>query len=147
MKHLLIFLFLISSVTFSYSQSQDSTLLNRRSKGKPDLSEAQIKKVQEARKHIMQDRTSAHPDSYKAAEELYQKGSKSMGSGDAEKLLSQVVTEYPELNRAGCAQLYLAKMTEGEKQQEMLKIAIDKFHDCWYGDGVQVGPYAWFYML
>ena len=53
--------------------------------------------------------------------------------------------EYARANRTGCALLYLAQVSERDKEK-YLKAAIEKHSDCWYGDGVQVGAYARFHL-
>ncbi len=40
--------------------------------------------------------------------------------------------------------LYLAQTSNGKVQEDYLKQAIEKYGDCFYGNGVQVGPYAKF---
>ena len=44
------------------------------------------------------------------AETIYQEAAKEFGSKKCKRLLRKVVRRYPDLNRAGCAQLYLAQM-------------------------------------
>lgn len=79
----------------------------------------------------------------KNAEDLYQRAARNLSSYEAKKLLDRVVTEYPQLNRAGCAQLYRAQQEdEGAEKERLLKDCIKRFGNCYYFDGVQVGPYA-----
>ena len=43
-----------------------------------------------------------------------------------------------------CAVLYVAQMSQGEDRARYLQDCNDKYNDCFYGDGVQVGVYARF---
>ena len=79
-------------------------------------------------------------------ERLYQVGNKSWGSDEAKENLRKVIAQYGQANRAGCAALYLGQLSKGEEKEQYLKMAIEKYNDCWYGDGVQVGAYARFYL-
>jgi len=80
------------------------------------------------------------------AEALYGRASRLMRSNDAAagQLLDSIVAVYPGLNRAGCAQLYRAQQENGPEQERLLKDCIDRFGDCYYFDGAQVGPLAMF---
>jgi hypothetical protein len=53
-----------------------------------------------------------------------------------------MIKKYPDINRTGCAVLYVAQRSEGDARANYLKQCIEKFNDCYYGDGVQVGAYA-----
>lgn len=75
-------------------------------------------------------------------EALYQSRGHKWRSVQKTKNLQRVVSEYPKANRAGCAMLYLARSSKGKARENYLKQAIEKYSDCFYGDGVQVGPYA-----
>jgi tetratricopeptide (TPR) repeat protein len=57
-----------------------------------------------------------------------------------------MISKYDKANRTGCALLYIGQMTKGEERERYLKQAIDGFSDCFYGDGVQVGAYARYYL-
>ncbi len=77
------------------------------------------------------------------AEELYIRASKLMREhGNPKTVLDSVVTMYPQLNRAGCAELYLAQQETGQEKERLLKDCIARFSTCYYGDGAQVGPLA-----
>lgn len=73
---------------------------------------------------------------------LYQVANKEWNTPKAIKSLKEVVKKYPKSNRAGCALVYLAQMSEGQEKENYLKTAIEKHSDCWYGDGVNVGALA-----
>ena len=76
------------------------------------------------------------------AEALYQKAAQT-GLQDWNKvLLDSVVKRYPQLNRAGCAQLYRAQQEMGEEKVRLLKDCMKRFYNCYYFDGAQVGPLA-----
>jgi hypothetical protein len=55
-----------------------------------------------------------------------------------------MIKKYPDINRTGCAMLYVAQKSEGDQRATYLRDCIQKFNDCFYGDGVQVGAYARF---
>ena len=76
------------------------------------------------------------------AEALYQEASRRLGSERGRELLREVISKYPKMNRAGCAALYLAKEMEGHEREDLLRQAFEKYGDCMYYDGVQVGAYA-----
>ena len=65
-----------------------------------------------------------------------------MQDSASKKMLDSVVSTYPQLNRAGCAQLYRAQQEAGGKKERLLKDCIDRFSNCYYFDGTQVGPFA-----
>jgi len=75
-------------------------------------------------------------------ENLYQVANKNWRSEEAKKSLEELLKKYPDTNRTGCAVLYMAQWAEGEEREKLLKEAMEKFDDCFYGDGVQVGAYA-----
>ena len=58
----------------------------------------------------------------------------------------KLIKKYNKANRTGCALLYLGQMSKGEEREEYLKQAIADFSDCFYGNGVQVGAYARYYL-
>ena len=76
------------------------------------------------------------------AEELYQQAANILSEDASKKLLDSVVSVYPQLNRAGCAQLYRARQETGPEKERLLKDCIARFSNCYYFDGTQVGPLA-----
>jgi len=93
-------------------------------------------------------------DELREIETLYQvanknwKTDKAKGT-DREKgkaSLKELLSRYDKANRTGCALLYLGQMSQGEERESYLKQAIEGFSDCYYGDGVQVGAYARYYL-
>jgi len=78
------------------------------------------------------------------AEQLYQVANQKWGTPEAKESLQTMVQKFPDINRTGCAVLYLAQMSQGDERAQYLQDCIDKYNDCFYGDGVQVGAYARF---
>jgi len=103
------------------------------------------KKMMEiAKKHSNQEREKFKADDIAKAEVLYQKGNKMLADERSKKPLDSIVSLYPQLNRAGCAQLYRAQQETGTEKERLLKDCIERFSNCYYGDGAQVGPLAMF---
>ena len=85
-------------------------------------------------------------DQLSEIEALYQPSNDRARRGSPEIIasLEKLIATYPKANRAGCAQLYLAQWKSGEEREQAFKDAAEKYGDCFYGDGCQVGPYARF---
>lgn len=79
-------------------------------------------------------------------ESLYQVANKQWKTEEGKESLRKLISKYDKANRTGCALLYLGQMSAGEEREEYLKRAIADFSDCFYGDGVQVGAYARYYL-
>ena len=75
-------------------------------------------------------------------ESLYQVANQKWQTEEGKNSLKDLIKKYDKANRTGCALLYLGQMSEGTEKEEYLNKAIADFSDCWYGDGVQVGPFA-----
>jgi len=99
-----------------------------------------------AKERMQKDTDKFSQEQLREIETLYQSANKNLKAPEAKGMLEQLVSKYGGSNRAGCGILYLCKMTQGEEQIKYLSEAIDKYSDCYYGDGVQVGPYAKFYL-
>ena len=97
-----------------------------------------------AQARMRQDLDKRSKDGVRQAEQLYQVANKNWRSPEAKASLEQMVEKFPDLNRTGCAILYLGQMSEGEERVKLLRAAIDKHGDCFYGNGVQVGAFARF---
>ena len=99
-----------------------------------------------ARARMAADRTHYSADQLREVENLYQPSNDRARRGSPEIIasLEKLIANYPKANRTGCAQLYLAQWKSGDEREQALKDAAEKFGDCWYGDGCQVGPYARF---
>jgi hypothetical protein len=79
-------------------------------------------------------------------EKLYQTANKDWKAEDAKKAVALLTERYPRANRTGCAVLTLAQMSANNEQLDYLKQAIEKYGDCYYSNGVQVGAYARLYL-
>ncbi len=95
-------------------------------------------------KRMSQDQQKYTRDQLNEAEQLYQAASRKWGTPEAVQGLQSMIKKYPDLDRTGCAVLYLADMSKGDERAGYLQDCIDKYTDCFYGDGVQVGAYARF---
>ncbi|HBA83365.1 MAG TPA: hypothetical protein DCZ95_04640 [Verrucomicrobia bacterium] len=79
-------------------------------------------------------------------ESLYQVANKQWRTQEGKDSLEKLIKKYDHANRTGCALLYLGQMSTGKEREDYLKRAIADFGDCFYGDGVQVGAYARYYL-
>ena len=79
-------------------------------------------------------------------ETLYQVANKQWRSVEGKDSLKALIEKYDKANRTGCALLYLGQMSKGKEREEYLLEAINGFSDCFYGNGVQVGAYARYYL-
>lgn len=75
-------------------------------------------------------------------EAMYVRASRDLSSLGSKAVLDSIVSRYPHLNRAGCAQLYRAQQESGTERERLLKDCIERFSASLYGDGAQVGPLA-----
>jgi hypothetical protein len=98
--------------------------------------------VIKARARMRQDRTKHSAKELEECEELYQVANKNWRTPQAKESLQKMLEKYPDVNRTGCALVYMGQMSTDEDKEKYLKEAIDKHSDCWYGNGVQVGPWA-----
>lgn len=97
---------------------------------------------QRARARMARDRQTHSADQLAEAERLYQTANQNWRSPEAKAALEQMIAKFPDVNRTGCALVYLGQFAEGEAKETHLKAAIEHHADSFYGDGVQVGPYA-----
>jgi hypothetical protein len=95
-------------------------------------------------KRMAQDAKKYTPDQLKDAESLYQTMNKNWRTDEGKAVLKAMIEKYPDINRTGCAELYVGQVSDGDEKVQHLQAAIDKHSDCIYGDGVQVGAYARF---
>jgi len=95
-------------------------------------------------KKTLQDQAKYTPEQLREAERLYQVANQKWGSVEASESLQNMLKKYPDINRTGCALLYVAQQSKGDERAVCLKQCIEKHNDCFYGDGVQVGAYARF---
>jgi TolA-binding protein len=105
-----------------------------------DTARAALRSKAQAR--LRQDAQKYSREQLSDAERLYQVANKQFGSDAARASLNEMIQKYPDMNRTGCAVLYMGQMSQGEEQEKYLRRAIEEFSDCFYGDGVQVGAYA-----
>jgi len=92
-----------------------------------------------------QDRGKYTAQQLREAEALYLVANRKWGTPEAKQSLQKLIDEFPDLtNRTGCAVLYLAQMSQGDERTRYFQECIDKYNDCFYDDGVQVGAYARF---
>jgi hypothetical protein len=111
----------------------------------PMQTNAQQKTLREMfEKRMAADAKKYKPDQLREAEQLYQTMNKNWRSDEGQAALKKMIEKYPDINRTGCAELYLGQVSEGDDKVAHLQAAIDKHSDCMYGDGVQVGAYARF---
>jgi TolA-binding protein len=97
-----------------------------------------------ARARMRQDRGKYSPEILGQVEQLYQTANKNWQSPEAIDALKTLINDYPDLNRTGCATLYLGQMSQGPAKVDYLTQAMTDFSDCYYGNGVNVGAYATF---
>jgi len=60
--------------------------------------------------------------------------------------LQTLIAKYPMANRTGCAVMYAGQRSQGADDGKWFRLAVEKYGDCLYGDGAQVGAYARFYL-
>ena len=60
--------------------------------------------------------------------------------------LQTLITKFPTANRTGCAVMYAGQRSRGADDGKWFRLAMEKYGDCLYGDGAQVGAYARFYL-
>lgn len=93
---------------------------------------------------MARDREKYSPDQLQEAENLMRTADRQWGSAEANESLQGLIKKFPESNRAGCAMLYVAQGSKDAERTKVLRDCIEKFGDCFYGDGVQVGAFARF---
>ena len=117
----------------------------------PVMAEAKTKEIvsqqrAQAKQRMRKDTKIYSKDELREIESLYQVANKQWRTQEGKDSLKQLIEKYDKANRTGCALLYLGQMSKGEEREEYLKEAIEDFSDCFYGDGVQVGAYARYYL-
>lgn len=100
----------------------------------------------QARERMRRDSEFYSRDELKEIETLYQVANKQWNTEEGKDSLKELISQYDKANRTGCALLYLGQMSKGEERESYLKQAIEDFSNCFYGDGVQVGAYARYYL-
>jgi TolA-binding protein len=93
-------------------------------------------------KRFAQDREKFAPEELIEAEKLYSIISQKGGTPEAADSFATLLKKYPDNDRVGCALLYIAQRAHGDERIKDLQECIDKYSDCIYGDGVEVGAFA-----
>jgi hypothetical protein len=96
---------------------------------------------------IAADRAKYTDEKLSEAEQLYQVANQKWGTPEATESLQAMIKKYPDINRTGCAVLYVAQTSKGDERAKNLQGCIEKYGDCMYGDGVQVGAYARYLLM
>jgi len=117
----------------------------------PVLEEERIKEVVRQQQALAHERIIMDAEIYQRhdlqlIEKLYQTANEDWKGENATKAVELLTARYPRANRTGVATLTLAQSSEGTVQMELLKNAIGPFGNCYYSNGVQVGPYARLYL-
>src|SRR5438128_4489 len=76
-------------------------------------------------KRMAADSKKYKPDQLREAEGLYQTMNKNWRSPEGKAALEQMLKKYPDINRTGCAELYLGQVSEGDDKADHLQTAID----------------------
>lgn len=95
-----------------------------------------------ARERAALDRQHYQPAEIAEIEALYQVANKNWRSDEARASLKKLLDKFDKSNRTGCATLYMGQMSTGAERLEYLTRAVEKFSDCYYLDGCQVGGYG-----
>jgi hypothetical protein len=97
-----------------------------------------------ARKRAAEDRRTYKPGELAEIESLYQVANKNWRTDEARASLKKLLDKFDKANRTGCATLYMGQMSQGRERIEYLTRAVEKFSDCYYLNGCQVGGYGRF---
>ena len=117
--------------------------------GAPAASDRKLERMREDNKADAKKRAAEDSRHYKPAEQqeiesLYQVANKNWRTDEARESLKKLLDKYDKSNRTGCATLYMGQMSNGKDRLEYLTRAVEKFSDCYYLDGCQVGGYGRF---
>jgi|GEM_PF-918059 len=80
------------------------------------------------------------------AENMYAAAESKLRSPEFIESVNQMLQKFPGANRTGCLLLQLAQTTTGPESEKYFKDCIEKYNDCYFGDGVQVGAFARFWL-
>lgn len=98
-----------------------------------------------ARARMAEDSKIYSENELREIESLYKNMSSQYKSeAEAKESFKKLVENFDRANRTGCAFLYMAARGEEAEQINTLEQVIEKYGDCFYGNGVQVGAYARF---
>ncbi len=95
-----------------------------------------------ARKRAAEDRRTYKPEELAEIESLYQVANKNWRTDEARASLKKLLDKFDKANRTGCATLYMGQMSQGKERIDYLTRAVEKFSDCYYLNGCQVGGYG-----
>jgi beta-lactamase regulating signal transducer with metallopeptidase domain len=96
-----------------------------------------------ARLRATEDRRHYSPEQLQEIETLYQvANTKGKRTPEAKASLKQLLEKNDTATRTGCATHYLGHASEGAERLEYLTRAVEKFSDCYYFNGCQVGGYG-----
>jgi hypothetical protein len=123
-------------------QVQEMSRLLEPMKAQQSVDARRLKLRNSFNKKMQADSAKYTPEQLREAEQLYQVANQKWGSPEAAQSLQTMIQKYPDVNRTGCAVLYVAQMSKGEERAKNLQACVEKYNDCMYGDGVQVGVYA-----
>jgi hypothetical protein len=139
----------ILGVSLAYEVVQKHRLSQRleQSKVQPAMNSRQKTLHERFEKKRAQDQNKYTPEQLREAENLYTVANQKWGTPEAIESLQTMIKKYPDINRTGCATLYLAQTSQGDEHARYLQDCIEKYNDCFYGDGVQVGAYARFLLV
>jgi parallel beta-helix repeat protein len=101
------------------------------------------KNRQAARTRAAQDTQYYNREQLAEIETLYQvANTKGKRSEEAKTNLKILLEKYDKSNRTGCGVLYLGQASEGDERLRYLTTAVEKYGDCYYFNGCQVGGYG-----
>ena len=118
--------------------------LETKSASEKKLERLREENVAKAKKRASEDKGNYKPEELQEIETLYQVANKNWRTEEAKTSLKKLLDKYDESNRTGCATLYMGQMSEGKERIEYLTRAVEKFSDCYYLNGCQVGGYGRF---
>ncbi|MEO8351334.1 MAG: right-handed parallel beta-helix repeat-containing protein [Chthoniobacteraceae bacterium] len=121
--------------------------------GQPAKTEEEEKKADEVARLVQRNRQAARlraaddrqiyqPEELAEIESLYQVANRNWRTDEARASLKKLLEKYDRANRTGCATLYMGQMSTGQERLDYLTRAVEKFSDCYYFNGCQVGGYG-----
>jgi len=145
---ILVYCFKPATSAAFFPQQKDST--HKRTKFNPtahdtaNYTDSQRALTMKVIQRMNRDKEKYSSEQIMEGERMYQFANKMKMAPVSKDTLLKLVEKYPDMNRTGCAILYLATMSYGVEKEKWLQDAIDKHNDCYFGDGAQVGALARF---